>query len=289
MIYIILSICCSVTVAVLLKLAKRYQISIIQAVTINYFTALSLCFLFFKPDVKLITPAAPWPIYIALAILLPSIFLFLAASVKNLGIVKTDIAQRLSLFIPILAAYFIFKEDFNNLKIIGLAIGFAAIFLTFLRKSDQKEGRKGNLLYPIMVFIGFGVIDVLFKQIALYKELPYTTSLFTVFCLAFIVSLLIVISMVVAGKTKLQLVNVVCGFILGLFNFGNILFYMKAHKALAENPSTVFAAMNLGVIIVGTLIGVIAFKEKLSKLNYAGIIFAIAAIIFITLSQNAVR
>ncbi|WP_029274391.1 DMT family transporter [Pedobacter borealis] len=289
MIYIILSICCSVTVAVLLKLAKRYQISIIQAVTINYFTALSLCFLFFKPDVKLITSTAPWSIYIALAILLPSIFLFLAASVKNLGIVKTDIAQRLSLFIPILAAYFIFKEDFNNLKIIGLAIGFVAIFLTFLRKSDQEESNKGSLLYPIMVFFGFGAIDILFKQIALYRELPYTTSLFTVFCLAFIVSLLIVISMVMAGKIKIQLVNVLCGFILGFFNFGNILFYMKAHKALAENPSTVFAAMNLGVIIVGTLIGVIVFKEKLSKLNYAGIIFAIAAIIFITLSQNAVR
>jgi drug/metabolite transporter (DMT)-like permease len=288
MIYIILSICCSVTVAVLLKLAKRYQISIIQAVTINYLAALILCFLFFKPEVKLVTASAPWPIYITLAILLPSIFLFLAASVKNLGIVKTDIAQRLSLFIPILAAYFLFKEDFNYLKIIGLGIGFVAIFLTFLRKSDQ-EGSKGSLLYPIMVFIGFGVIDVLFKQIALYKELPYTTSLFTVFCMAFIVSLLIVISMVIAGKIKLQLVNVVCGLILGFFNFGNILFYMKAHKALAENPSTVFAAMNLGVIIVGTLIGVIAFKEKLSKLNYVGIIFAIAAVIFITLSQNAVR
>lgn len=288
MIYIILSICCSVTVAVLLKLAKRYQISIIQAVTINYLAALILCFLFFKPEVKLVTSSAPWPIYIVLAILLPSIFLFLAASVKNLGIVKTDIAQRLSLFIPILAAYFIFKEDFNYLKIVGLGIGFVSIFLTFLRKPDQ-ESSKGNLLYPVMVFIGFGVIDVLFKQIALYKELPYTTSLFTVFCLAFIVSLLIVITMVIAGKIKLQLVNVVCGLILGFFNFGNILFYMKAHKALAENPSTVFAAMNLGVIIVGTLIGVIAFKEKLSKLNYVGIIFAIAAVIFITLSQNAVR
>jgi len=289
MIYIILSICCSVTVAILLKLAKRYQINIIQAVTINYLAALSLCFLFFKPDVKQLTVSAPWPTYVALAVLLPSIFLFLAASVKNLGIVKTDIAQRLSLFIPLLAAYFIFKEDFNNFKIVGLCIGFAAIFLTFLRKSDQVENSKGNLLYPIMVFIGFGVIDVLFKQIALYKDLPYTTSLFTVFCLAFIVSLLIVIAMVIAGKIKLQLVNLACGLILGLFNFGNILFYMKAHQALAENPSTVFAAMNLGVIIVATLIGIIAFKEKLSKLNYAGIILAIVAVIFITLSQNAVR
>lgn len=288
MIYIILSICCSVTVAILLKLAKRYQISIIQAVTVNYFAALTLCFFFFKPDVKLLSSAAPWPIYVALAILLPTIFLFLAASVKNLGIVKTDIAQRLSLFIPVLAAYFIFNEDFNYLKIIGLGIGFLAIFLTFLRRSDEDK-KTGNLIYPVMVFIGFGVIDVLFKQIALYKELPYTTSLFTVFCLAFVVSLIIVVAMVISGKIKLQLVNIVCGLILGFFNFGNILFYMKAHKALAENPSTVFAAMNLGVIIVGTLIGAFAFKEKLTRINYTGIIFAIVAVIFITLSQNAVR
>ncbi|MCZ4222788.1 DMT family transporter [Pedobacter rhodius] len=288
MIYIILSIFCSVTVAVLLKLAKRYQISIIQAVSINYLTALILCFLFFKPDVSLLNPSAPWPIYIALAVLLPVIFLFLAASVKNLGIVKTDIAQRLSLFIPILAAYFIFKEDFNQLKFIGIAVGFLAIILTFFRKTEHKS-KSNNWIYPIMVFIGFGVIDVLFKQIALYKELPYTTSLFVVFCLAFLVSLIIVTIMVVGRKTKIQLVNIGCGLILGLFNFGNILFYLKAHRAFSANPSTVFTAMNLGVIIAGTLIGIVVFKEKLSQLNYIGIVLAICAVILITLSQlNAV-
>lgn len=288
MIYIVLSVICSVTVAVLLKLAKRYQINIIQAVTVNYFTALSLCFLFFKPDVQLLTTSAPWPIYIALAILLPSIFLVLAASVKKLGIVKTDIAQRLSLFIPILAAYFIFKEGFNEYKLIGLAIGFLAIILTFVRKSDQEATAK-HWIYPIAVFIGFGVIDVLFKQIALYKDLPYTTSLFMVFALAFVVSMAIVIFMVITRKTKLELVNLACGLILGFFNFGNILFYMKAHKAMAENPSTVFAAMNMGVIVVGSLIGIFIFKEKLSKLNYVGIFLALVAVIFITLSQNAIR
>lgn len=288
MIYIVLSVFCSVVVAVLLKLAKRYEISIIQAVTVNYFTALTLCFLFFKPEVNLLSSSAPWSIYIALAILLPSIFLVLAASVKNLGIVKTDIAQRLSLFIPILAAYFIFREGFNQYKLIGLGIGFLAILLTFIRKSDQ-ENKSNNWIYPIVVFIGFGVIDVLFKQIALYKSLPYTTSLFTVFAMAFVVSMAIVIYLVITKKTKLQLVNLACGLILGFFNFGNILFYMKAHKALSENPSTVFAAMNLGVIVVGSLVGIVVFKEKLSKLNYIGIILALVAVIFITLSQHAVR
>ena len=52
------------------------------------------------------------------------------------------------------------------------------------------------------------------------------------------------------------------GLILGLLNFGNILFYLKAHKALAENPSTVFAGMNMGVIILGSLAGILIFKEK---------------------------
>ncbi|MFD2287757.1 EamA family transporter [Pedobacter petrophilus] len=288
MIYIALSVFCSVIVAVLLKLAKRYEISIIQAVTVNYFTALTLCFFLFKPEVSLLSESAPWPIYIALAILLPSIFLVLAASVKKLGIVKTDIAQRLSLFIPILAAYFIFKEGFNQYKLIGLGLGFLAILLTFIRKSDQ-EKKSNNWIYPIVVFIGFGVIDVLFKQIALYKSLPYTTSIFTVFAMAFVVSIAIVAYLVVTRKTKLQLVNLACGLILGCFNFGNILFYMKAHKALSENPSTVFAAMNLGVIVVGSLVGILVFKEKLSKLNYVGIILALVAVVFITLSQNAVR
>ncbi|MCX2474586.1 DMT family transporter [Pedobacter sp. MC2016-05] len=288
MIYILLSICCSVTVAVLLKLAKRYQINIIQAVTVNYFAALILCYIFFKPDVAVVNSSAPWSIYLSLAVLLPSVFLLLAASIRNLGIVKTDIAQRLSLFIPILAAYFIFREDFNQLKIIGLLVGFPAIVLTFLRKTDQKENQ-GNWIYPLMVFIGFGVIDVLFKQIALYKLLPYTTSLFVIFCLAFIVSLIIVIVLMISRKIKTQLVNLACGLVLGLFNFGNILFYMKAHKALSSNPSTVFAAMNMGVIVVGSLIGIIIFKEKLTKINYLGIVLALAAVIFITLSQNAVR
>ncbi|TWW00851.1 EamA/RhaT family transporter, partial [Chitinophaga pinensis] len=40
--------------------------------------------------------------------------------------------------------------------------------------------------------------------------------------------------------------------------------------------------MNLGVIIVGKPTGIIIFKEKLNRYNYAGIILAIIAVICIT-------
>lgn len=284
MIYILLSVGCSVTVAVLLKLAKRYQINVLQAVMWNYLAAIILSVIFFKPILNDLI-AVPSKIAVSLGILLPLLFLVLAASVKNIGIVKTDIAQRLSLFIPILAALFIFGEHFDQYKIAGLLIGFLAIILTLLRKA-KVNAASYSFVYPIMVFIGFGVIDVLFKKLALDKSIPYTTALLGIFCLCFAVALLVLLYTVIVKKVKLQLVNFLCGMVLGCFNFGNILFYMKAHRAMSANPSTVFAAMNMGVIIAGSIIGILIFREKVSKLNYLGIALALAAIILITLSQR---
>lgn len=284
MIYLIISICCSVTVAVLLKLARRYKISVAQAVTWNYLFAISLSYFFFRPAMTDLTGSVPSGIYIALGLLLPVIFWFLAASVKNIGIVKTDIAQRLSLFIPIMAAYFLFNEDFTLLKLCGLGIGFIAIFFTLYKRSGS--GKITNWFYPVIVFFGFGVIDTLFKQVAQIRTIPYTSSLVLIFSLSFIISLTYIAYLSLVKKQKLELINFICGCILGFFNFFNILFYLKAHRVMADNPSTVFAAMNIGVIILGTIVGVFIFKEKLSKLNYWGLSFALTAIVLITLSQK---
>ncbi|SFH50491.1 EamA family transporter [Pedobacter insulae] len=289
MIYLVLSIICSVTVGVLLKLAKRYQISIVQAITWNYLFAICLSALFFRPAMQDLTIKTISPIHITLGLLLPSIFLFLALSVQKTGLARTDIAQRLSLFISLSAAYFIFKEEYTLLKYWGIAIGFLAIIFTLYRKSDVQVNYT-NWLYPLLVFIGFGIIDVCFKLISQQNPVPYTTSLFMVFCMAFVISLIYIIYLAITKKTPLQLVNFVCGCVLGLFNFGNILFYMKAHRAMSNEPSTVFAAMNLGVIISGSIVGIFLFKEKLSKLNYLGLALALLAIILITLAQlNVVR
>lgn len=284
MLYLILSIICSVSVGILLKIAKKYAVDILQVVTLNYAFAIALCYFSFNPDVSVIDENSPWGIYISLGILLPSVFLILASSIKNMGIVKTDIAQRLSLFIPILAAYFIFKEDFSQLKFIGLAVAFPAMIL-ILSKSKSEDSSQKKWIYPALVLLGFGIIDVFFKQIALQKNFPYTTSLFIVFCIAFVVALLFTAYSVVFQNKKIKAVNLLFGSILGILNFGNILFYLKAHKAFSENPSTVFASMNMGVIILGSLAGILLFKEKVTLKNYIGIALALIAIILITFSQ----
>lgn len=283
MLFLILSIICSVSVGVIFKIARNYSINISQIVAGNYLFALTLCYFFFNPEVTAVGTDAPWGIYISLGILLPSIFLFLAASIKYVGIVKTDAAQRLSLFIPILAAWLIFGEEFNTLKICAFLIAFPALLL-ILNKPSEKTNNKW--IYPAVVLLGFGLIDILFKPIALFTSLPYTTSLFIVFGLAMILMLLVVGFEMGFKKVKFNYKNLLFGGLVGIFNFGNILFYLKAHQSFAENPSTVFAGMNMGVILIGSLTGIFVFKEKLSKMNYVGLFLALVAIVLIVMSQQ---
>ena len=283
MLFLILSIICSVTVGVLFKVSRQFSGSSIQIVAWNYIFALIFCYFFFSPDLKDFGTSAPWKIYVPIGILLPTVFLFLAASIKQVGIVKTDAAQRLSLFIPIIAAWLLFKEDFNILKILALLLGFPALLLILAKPS---QNTKNKWLYPTLVLLGFGVIDILFKQIALYITLPYTTSLFVVFGIALLIMIAAVIYDVIVAKVQLSVKNILFGGLVGVFNFGNILFYLKAHKAFSENPSTVFAGMNMGVIVLGSLVGIFFFKEKLTKMNFAGVFLALIAIILIVISQT---
>lgn len=277
MIYILISVCFSVFVSVLLKLSKRYEIDNRQAITWNYSIAAFLTWVIYKPEIPDFNESV-FPVYLSLGFLLPTLFLILALSVRYTGIVKTDIAQRLSLFIPVLSAFFLFGEEQTTVKIIGIAIAFLAILLSISWQKDQSE-KTGIWIYPLLVFIGMGIIDTLFKQIAKTANIPFTSSLYVVFIIAFSISILYLLYLYLFKKMKFTLINLLCGWILGIANFGNILFYLKAHQDLSNQPSIVFSSMNIGVIILGSAVGVFIFKEKLSRLNYVGILLALISIL----------
>jgi len=270
----------------MLKLAKRYHIDVYQAITWNYSIAIVLSWLFLKPQLGNLGNA-PFYLYGLLGLLLPLLFVILAASVKATGIVRTDAAQRLSLFIPVAAAFLIFSEAPDTARIIGLAIGLAAVvcLIPWQQQTHNKKAPANSWIYLLVVFIGMGIIDVLFKQVALVKEISTGTSLFIVYTLAFIIALIGLLYQVFTKTMRFSWPHIFIGWLLGIANFGNILFYIKAHQSLAKNPSIVFSSMNIGVIIFGTLIGVFIFKEKLSTFNKIGILLAIIAITVIYYPQ----
>ncbi|WP_293907945.1 EamA family transporter [Sphingobacterium sp. UBA5670] len=286
MIFVLLSVICSVTVAVLLKLAKQNGVETKQVIVWNYPAAVALTYFVLQPDLKLLEwDTMPVTLYTTLAILLPGMFVFIALSIRYSGLVKTEVAQRLSLFIPLLASFFLFHEKMEEHKMLGISIGLLAILCSIgWQKSQNDEGTKDGrykMRYPLLVFVGMGIIDILFKQVALHVNIPYISSMFIIFVMAMFVATLLLFYFLFVEKQSFSRKAVGYGLVLGVFNFCNILFYMKAHRALPENPSVVFTGMNIGVISLGALIGVLFFKERLSLLNYLGIALSIVSVLII--------
>ncbi|WP_333866861.1 EamA family transporter [Sphingobacterium sp.] len=286
MIFVLLSVICSVTVAVLLKLAKQNGVETKQVIVWNYPAAVALTYFVLQPDLKsLAWDTMPVTLYTTLAILLPGMFVFIALSIRYSGLVKTEVAQRLSLFIPLLASFFLFHEKMEEHKMLGIAIGVLAILCSIGWQKSQNDGEakdgRYKMRYPLLVFVGMGIIDILFKQVALHVNIPYISSMFIIFVMAMFIATLLLFYFLFVEKQTFSRKAVGYGLVLGVFNFCNILFYMKAHRALPENPSVVFTGMNIGVISLGALIGVLFFKERLSLLNYLGIALSIVSVLII--------
>lgn len=276
MIYLTIAVLCSVAVSVLLKVLRQKNIDIRQTIVAGYPVAFLLTWFLLKPDVSGMNAlGGAWGIIIALGILLPAVFIILGRAIESVGIVATDAAQRLSLIIPILAAFLLFGEVLAGTRIFGLLLGFLALGALIYRPQQGQISRqaKHTPLWLFGVWAGYGIIDILFKQVA-NQGTAFPLTLFVSFGLA---GLLLFIYLLIT-RVRWQGNALAAGLLLGALNMGNIYAYVRAHQLLSESPSIVFTGMNVGVIAVATLIGVGVFKESLNRINVLGLLLAICCV-----------
>lgn len=285
--YLLLSVLCSVLVSVLLKRAAHHRVDVAQAVTWNYAVAALLCALLLRPALSPLREAgAPWPELLALAVALPAIFLVFARAVALAGIVRGDAAQRLSLLLSLAAAFALFGERLNARKVAGLGVGMFALAGLLARPSGHGAGAwRKSWPWLLATCAGYALVDVLLKRIALAGTTAMT-ALQASFALAFALMLALQLARAWRGATHFTARSLAGGMLLGALNFGNILFYVRAHQALPHSPATVFATMNIGVVALGTLVGVAAFGEKTSAWNRIGLALAVVAIALVALGAR---
>ncbi len=280
MAFLFLSVLFSVAVSVLLKLAPRHRVDTAQMVTWNYLIAAILCAWVLAPPLEALRrPEAPWPALLLLGTVLPGGFLVLAASVRQAGIARSDIAQRLSLLVSLAAAFLWFGEAATPWKLGGLVLGLAAIVCLLWRAPREGDTRAGWAL-PLAVLAVFASVDILLKIVA-RAGTPFAASLLAAFALAFVLMLAMQGVRIARGRTRLSWRAAGAGALLGLLNFGNIVFYVRAHQTLADSPAVVFAGMNIGVVLLGTLVGALAFGEPLRRINRIAVPMAVVAIALI--------
>lgn len=274
MLFLILAISFNVLVSVLLKVAQSKNIALEQAVAFNYISAIVLCFVLLKPAAISLEFGSIY-LFLILGFLLPAGFIVMSKSILHAGIARSDAASRLSLFLPIIASFTIFGEELIASRAVAILFAFGALFC--LCKKAGSKSDKSSMLWLILVFFVYGLADITFKQIAKQGNL-FSSTLFV----SFILAAIIIFVTLFIKKTLWDKKSMAAGLLLGVLNFFNILFYIKAHQVFKTNPSLVFTAMNIGVICVGTLVGVFIFREKISKTNQLGLLFGIISILFLT-------
>ena len=271
MTYLFLSILASVAVSVLLKIARSGKIDIAQAVAVNYIVAIALSLVLFPIKFDEIDAyVSQWRLFTALGILLPGVFLILGQAVRKAGIIKADAAQRLSLFIAIIAAFTLFGDTLTAVKTLGIALALLALVLLVVQSGN---GSRGGWLWIFAVWLGYGVIDVLFKQLS-KTGLAFTNYLL----ISFVIAAVFMFTYLFLRRTRFTLPSVLGGVLLGALNFTNIYTYVRAHQVLHDQTALVFTTMNIGVITLATIVGAAIFREKLGKGNLLGIVMAIIAI-----------
>ena len=284
--FLILAICCSVSVSVLFKLTKKFNIVIPQMIAFGYVVALSLSYFLLKPDfqglsfTEFFVQSPAKPIFLTLGILLPVGFLVMSKAIEYGGIVRTDAAQRLALFLQILAAVLLFNESLSHFRMAGVVIAFVALFCLLFKPASAVENAFKATSALAGVWLIWGSTGILYKQVALMGG-AFPTTLFISFTLAAV----IMFTILLVKRTQWTVPSFLGGLTLGCLNFGNILFYIYAHQFFKENPTIVFATMDLGVICVGALVGAWAFKERLSKTNIIGILLGMSAIVLMYIEK----
>jgi drug/metabolite transporter (DMT)-like permease len=281
MIYLLATILSSTSIFVIFRLAKNYSISIRSLITINYLVATFFGFAFLMNfNLNLIKFDKPWLITgIILGSLFILMFYFIGLSTQKAGITVTTLANKVSLIIPVFFSIFWFHEKISVLKYVALFLAIISISLTLYKKDIGKT----KLLYfflPVIIFFGSGITDSVIKYAQAVSIPPVESAVFSVFVF-FIAFLLATIFMVTKSKTytiRFHTPTFLLGILLGLVNFGSLYFIINALNKSNLNSSLVFALVNISIVSLCALIGILFFKEKLSKINLTGIILAILSL-----------
>jgi drug/metabolite transporter (DMT)-like permease len=284
---LVISIVTATAILLLFKVASKFNTNNLHIVTINYFVAACLgIFISLSQGTNISYIQYSWfgwSILYGLFFILG--FIFFGYSTQKSGITSTAISSRVSVIIPVILGFLLFKDVINNNIIVG--IFFAIISLIFINlqgKSTTLASKSPKIdlimILPILLFFLIGINDSIIKlaQYYLIKNDNYAEFISSCFIFS---SLGGIIIMLIKKDIKIKITSIIFGSVLGIFNFIN---FKSLMLGLASIPITKFIPIyNIGVVILSSLIGIIALKEKVSTVNIIGILFAVLSIILLTI------
>ena len=294
MIYLLLTILLNVAIFMAFRSYSKFQINTLPAIVTNYLVCVitGSSFVGFGNVSAQLSVSHSWlPYALGLGVIFVCTFYLMARSTQLRGVATTSVASKMSLAIPVIFSLFIFKIGTNALdgwNYLGILLAFVAILLVSKKEktSEQTPFKLKHLTLPFMVFLLGGIIDTSLNYVNQYVIDESVESVFpiAIFFTAFVGGTI----MIIATKTKVRAKDIIGGIYLGIPNYFSIYFQLKALRAFDNNGAIVYPTLNIGIIICATLASILLFREKLGKINLAGVGLAVI-VIFLLSHQEIVK
>lgn len=280
MIYLLLTIICSSSIALILKFNAARKGHPVVMLMGNYFTAslIAAVIIFVKDNVQFSTEALLFGL--VLGVMFISSFFVFAKAVEHAGTALATVSSRLSVFIPVFLVIVIFGEvpQTNTYFGFGLTILTILLFYFSLNRKEEVESHKHKYLFLLGVLLFIGVNDFAMKFFQLLRSTNEEAFfVYMIFTTAFFTGTIVIL----LKKITIYAKDVYTGFILGIPNVFSTIFLLAALNSLPA--MIVYPAMNIGVILITTISAYFIWKETLNKFGIAAVILGTAAILLLGL------
>jgi len=266
MIYLILAIACSTLISVIMRISSDKITGNVSMLAMNYLMCVVVAALYTGLD-RLFPRGEALPQTLAMGavhgILYLSSFVLFQHNVKKNGMVLSATFMKLGLLVPIVLSVILFGEVPGVLQIIGFVIAVAAIVLINW-SSDRSGLRMGAGLVVLLIAGGAG--DAMSKVFEVYGS-SALSSQFLFY--TFLVALILCVGLVILKKERPGRNEVLFGLLIGVPNYFSARFLLLS---LASVDAVIaYPTYSVATLLAVTLIGVLLFREKLSRRQWVAI------------------
>ncbi|MDC1024404.1 DMT family transporter [Flavobacteriales bacterium] len=286
MIYIAISILLFNLLVVFFKLFEKYNVDNLQALIANYFTSGILSLLLLNEnDILVSSLNSEWFIHaIILGILFISIFNIYALGVQKIGVATTSVINKMSFIIPVIFSIVFYENELFSINIFfGVMLALIGIYLSSTNNSSFNFDNK-YLWIIFIIFFGQGVVDIVLNDSKFY--IPKNENI--LFFLILFLSATTTGILILFAKKQLRFLkikNLLWGAVFGIPNFFSIFYFLKALQSdyFIDKSYLIFPLTSVGIVVTTTILGMLLYKEILTRRNLIGIVIAIVSILIISL------
>ena len=275
MMYLILAICCSTAISILMRLSEKHSRSAMGMLATNYLACALLAAAYTGPR-QLFPAQEGMGLTLALGavggILYLGGFVLMRWNISRNGVVLPSTFMKLGVIVPTALSILVFGETPRLMQVIGIGMALLAIFLM-----HEKSG-KGSVSIPglVVLMLCGGSSDALSK---VFEEIGPAALKDHFLLYIFIMALLACTALCLLQRQKPDRMDLLFGLAIGVPNYYAARFLLLSLESV---PAMIaYPCFSVGTIVLVAVLGVICFRERLSRRKLEALLVILAALILL--------